>query len=476
MTRTKAIIFVALASVLSQAAQAQELAPPSSSGLVAVGRLPANLKDKFSETFGSGSGMAAIPGSWKRAEGGFTGELWLLPDRGYNVEGTTDYRTRLNRLSIKLLPGASGAMGRIEASLADTILLTDEAGVPMSGLDPVAKRSEKDGWPAMPMTAGGKISLDPEAVVLLPDGGFMISDEYGPAIYRFAGDGKLLSTTQPPAALLPKRKGAVDFSSNNPAPGAPVPSPKDPELGRQNNQGFEGMALSPDGKELTVVLQSAARQDGGDNAATRQHTRALVYDASDVKNLKLIHEAVVPLPTFVDDGKTKVAAQSEIVWIGPRRYLMLSRDSNNGYGQKGAASLYRQITVLDLNGSTNIAGTQYDVAQPIAPKGVLADGIKPAALSPFIDINDAAELAKAGLHNGAPNDRTNLSEKWEAMTLFPTLEQDRPDEFYLFVANDNDFITQDGFQVGAAYKDASGADVDTMFLVYRVKLPGAAKR
>jgi len=41
----------------------------------------------------------------------------------------------------------------------------------------------------------------------------------------------------------------------------------------------------------------------------------------------------------------------------------------------------------------------------------------------------------------------------------------------LFITNDNDFITQNGYQVGAAYKDASGAEVDTMLLVYRVTLP-----
>ena len=45
----------------------------------------------------------------------------------------------------------------------------------------------------------------------------------------------------------------------------------------------------------------------------------------------------------------------------------------------------------------------------------------------------------------------------------------------MFVTNDNDFVTQNGYQVGAAYKDDSGADIDTIFLVYRVTLPIAAK-
>jgi hypothetical protein len=44
----------------------------------------------------------------------------------------------------------------------------------------------------------------------------------------------------------------------------------------------------------------------------------------------------------------------------------------------------------------------------------------------------------------------------------------------LFITNDNDFITQNGYQVGAPYKDASGVEVDTMILVYRVTLPVTA--
>ncbi|WP_204349233.1 hypothetical protein, partial [Klebsiella pneumoniae] len=78
--------------------------------------------------------------------------------------------------------------------------------------------------------------------------------------------------------------------------------------------------------------------------------------------------------------------------------------------------------------------------------------ITPATLTPFIDINDNANLSRFGLHNGAPNDRNNLSEKWEAMALVSVLDPKLPDDYFLFVGNDNDFLTQDGFQVGASYK------------------------
>ncbi len=35
-------------------------------GLVAVGRIPAHLRDKLGETFGSGSGLAIDPQAWMR--------------------------------------------------------------------------------------------------------------------------------------------------------------------------------------------------------------------------------------------------------------------------------------------------------------------------------------------------------------------------------------------------------------------------
>ncbi|RVD19497.1 esterase-like activity of phytase family protein [Mesorhizobium sp. M4B.F.Ca.ET.017.02.2.1] len=453
-------------------------------GLVGVGRIPANQKDKFGETFGSGSGMAIDTKGWARDGNAYKGSLWLLPDRGYNVVGTTDYRARLNTVSIELAPtppGAAPAAGQeqsgVNATLADTLLLTDDKGVDATGLDPLnGVRPAAGDMPILPQADNGKLALDDEAIVRLPDGSMFISDEYGPNIYRFSAEGRLMSATQPPAALVPMRHGKPNFASDNPGPGAAEPDPKDPETGRQNNQGLEGMSLTPDGKFLIAVLQSAPRQDGGDSGSTRQNTRALVYDASDLAHLKLAHEYVVPLPVFKDaKGKTKVAAQSEIVALSNTSFLMLTRDSGNGQGVKGEESLYRKINIVDLSGATDIAGGPFDAAdKPLAPKGVLDASVAPAKVTPFIDINDRAQLGRFGLHNGKPNDKDNLSEKWEAMSLVSVLDPKLPDDYFLFVANDNDFLTQDGFQVGASYKAGDGADVDTMFLVYQVTLSNLA--
>ena len=78
-------------------------------------------------------------------------------------------------------------------------------------------------------------------------------------------------------------------------------------------------------------------------------------------------------------------------------------------------------------------------------------------------------LARFGLHNGAPNNSHDLYEKWESLAL-------APEGNFLLVGSDNDFITQHGMMAGKPYADASGADVDSLVLAYRVALPPADQK
>jgi hypothetical protein len=202
----------------------------------------------------------------------------------------------------------------------------------------------------------------------------------------------------------------------------------------------------------------------------------LIYDISRIDHPVLVREHVVALPAFTTaDGKRRIAAQSELLALDQIHFLLICRDTGNGYGMEGATSLYRRVEVIDTSQATNIAGTKYDGREPVAPKGRLVDGIVPAARATFIDLDDNADLARFGLHNGPPQDRNNLGEKWEAMGMVPAQDPGHPRDFFLFIANDNDFITQHGFHAGASYADASGVELDTMFLVYRLSLPAVPK-
>jgi len=46
--------------------------------------------------------------------------------------------------------------------------------------------------PELPQAYNGKLTLDAEGIVLLPDGSRLISDEYGPSIYRFSAAGAFM--------------------------------------------------------------------------------------------------------------------------------------------------------------------------------------------------------------------------------------------------------------------------------------------
>src|SRR5262249_55802872 len=138
-----------------------------------------------------------------------------------------------------------------------------------------------------------------------------------------------------------------------------------PVSGRQNNQGFEGLAMSPDRKTLFVLLQSALIQDTDPNniSTTRRNTRLLAYDLRHDEP-KLTGEYVVQLPLYQDQSTTKkkllTAAQSELFALNDHQFLVLARDSKGGFTAANAGSVYRSIDLIDISNATNIANTEFD--------------------------------------------------------------------------------------------------------------------
>ena len=435
--------------------------------LVGVARVPSDARDSLNETLGGfGSGMALVPGSWHAAGGHFEGNLAMLPDRGWNTQGTSDYRARLQYFTLSLAPEAGAPRTQTGLRLAYTrsLLLRDAAGTVTTGLDPSGVRPAAAGLPDLPLAANGHVSLDDEALALPADGTIWIGDEYGPYVYHFDAAGKLIAAIRPPDAVIPHRAGKENFSAGETTKG-------EPDSGRQNNQGFEGMSVAPGGKTLFVISQSALVQDldPANAKATRRNVRLLEYDISGIP--RLAHEYAVQLPLYADGQKRNVAAQSEMLALNDHQMLLLCRDSGAGFTAKRDASVYRVISLLDTGGASDIAGKFDAAGQAIAPGGTLRADIRPVRMTPLLDMNDNAELARFGLHNGAPNDASDLYEKWESMALAPA---GGPGDYFLFVGSDNDFITQHGMMAGKPYADASGANVDSLVLVYRIRLASGA--
>jgi len=451
-------------------------------GLVGVGRIPANQRDEHGETFGSISGLFANASTWQRSGNTYSGSFIAAPDRGYNIMGTTDYTPRLNTLQMSFTPAPLAASGLPQNQIGLTLTQATRLfeNIPgggtqlFSGLDPrpggVATggaRAATATLPELPQAFNGKLALDAEGIVVLSDGSRLVSDEYGPSLYRFNAGGQFLGALPVAASVRPLRGGVTDYSSNNPTTGQPGPAPTNPSYGRSNNQGFEGLSVSPDGRTLFVGLQSAARQDGAATGASfRDHTRLFTYDLSNLDAITLTAEYAVLLPKFVQGSNTLVAAQSELLALSNTQLLILPRDSNGlnvGTGQ----SLLRRVDVIDISGATNNLGQPYE--GQIAPAGVLNPAISRAVSVPFLNLNDATQLSRFGLGNGNTFGVDNLSEKWEGLALLPALDPAAPNDWFLFIANDNDFSTVDGFQAGGAYVSLQG-DIDTMFLAYRVTI------
>jgi hypothetical protein len=300
--------------------------------------------------------------------------------------------------------------------------------------------------------------------------GFWISDEYGPSLFKFDSTGNMIDYIEAPQANIPHVDGEVLFSSDDSLWTDPEYSVKENENGRTSNHGYEGMDISPDGKYLFTMLQSATIQDGGEKSKNRMNTRLLKYDIT-VCPPQLVGEYVVVLPTYTEDGKDKTAAQSEMRVLSEDLVLVLPRDSDLGRGgADGTQSIFKHVDFYSLKNADNIVG-QYDgVGQQIAStKGDLNSNITPASHYSFIDMIDPTELAKFGIHNGGADDSTLINEKWESMSLVPV--KCTTDEYYLLLGSDNDYKTTNGFLDFGKIQYDSGIDVDTQSFMYHIKLP-----
>ncbi|KAF7167023.1 hypothetical protein CNMCM5623_000497 [Aspergillus felis] len=384
--------------------------------------------------------------------------------------------------------GNDSSRPNIRLNYLDTILLTGPDGVPTTSLDPDATGFiQLDGFPPLPRATyegdgfgspgvrNARVAMDCEGLVLDADGSFWISDEYGPYIYKFSEQGKMIHALQPPPAFLPLRNGTVSFSGAEPPmfQRDRVPIPLNPTAGRANNQGFEGLTASPDGKTIYAMMQSAMNQEGGPKKKFRRQARLLVYDISG-QNPALSHEYVVTLPLYDTGDKLEATSQSEIHQLSNGHFLVLARDSGFGRGEEETESKYRHVDIMSIDRATDIAGGEHDrVNGSIASdKGILDHNLTNATYCPFLDFNIESELREFGLHNGGQQDDLLLNEKWESLSLVPIdqVDSNGNPEYFLFSFSDNDFKTQDGFQNFGQFRfsDKTGYNIDTQILVFRI--------
>ena len=473
-------------------------------GLVGVGRLSGENVDKFGETQGAASGLVIT--DWAYASGQFSGTFQVLPDRGYG-DGTSNYAARLHEVDFTFTPYYGTAVvpqTQVQATYADSTKFTYQDGATVkftTGLNPdtvsgvVGARTgslfgQTVGLATAANGPGGAqeslLSFDAEAIYLFPDGSGYVSDEYGTYIARFDATKKITGLTQLPGAAQP----------NRPANTPNFDSITAPTTGRRNNQGLEGMSVTPDGTRLFALLQSATVQDtNGSQQQTRNHARLFVYDivGANRENPVVVGEYIVRLPQIDlnsdGSGLDGTAAQSEIIALGPNSFLMLPRDGN-GLGKGTTVPiLFKSVQLVDFASATNILGQFDNVGQAVSPAGVLTPGVNAAATAEVINLLQQDDLAKFGMNTTIPANANTLNEKIEGMALVPDLSTEQTNDFFLFVANDNDFQSSNVKMLDAAGNfrtGPGGAPIDgrlnagitndAMYYVWRLTIDAGAKK
>ena len=466
-------------------------------GLQGVGRVPASAIDPATgESLGSISDFQ-VTGFTKNPDGSFRGTMETLPDRGYNA-GTlfSNYAARINSYQFSFSPytgsAATEAQDQVVMNFTGSSRFTydhdgdpETAAVFTTGL--LATETASLFGTTVPVVAGEtvqsdgavvkRLTVDAEGLVLDTRAGKAgsgwVSDEYGASLYHFNAakqiDGQLLL----PAALIPHAPvGVANFLADPPV------------NGRRINQGLEGLAQSPDGSKLFGLLQSATLQDSGSGNVGRSTTRLVVFDvaSSDLAGGPA-QQYVVQLPKVDSDavaGVDRTAAQSSIVALNNHQLLILSRDGN-GRGSSGTP-VFKSILLADLALATDIDGRYDEEGQAVAPAGKLVSSVVAVdwkeALNMIGGLGSArAELAKFGFNfEVAPGNANTVCEKWEALSLVSAQDPSNPDDFFLFVGNDNDFLTRDGRYLDSAGQLQSydaGLENDTVVLVYRVRVAAA---
>ncbi len=373
--------------------------------------VPANLLG------GLGSGLAYASGN----------TFLALPDRGPNavpfdslIDDTVTYIPRFHTITMDLEPNTgAGLPFTLTPKLRSTTLLfsltplvygTGENLAVGSGVPPqnnfflhyFSGRSDNFD-PNRDSGNPNDARLDSEGIRLSNDGlRVYISDEYGPYVYEFDRlFGLRLRSFRLPAHLFVdnlKPVGADEISGNT--------------SGRTANKGMEGLAITPDGRTLVGIMQNALIQDAAEGGAAANLLRLVTID---IASGKTSHEYAYLLTTG--------SGVSEITALNDHEFLVDERD---GHGRgDGSKAKVKQIFKIDLTGAVDVADMDGTTA---------ATHVVTKSALPFLDI------VKALVANGIAADQ--IPAKLEGLAIGPDVKQGSTTLHTLWVANDNDFLTE----------------------------------
>ncbi len=191
-------------------------------------------------------------------------DWWALSDRGPGG-GLLSYSTRVQRFGLDVDPG-TGRISRFR--VRETIRFSDPKGL-LAGSGP-----DLNGLNPLDLNGSASElghSFDPEGLAIDPrTGHLLVADEYGPSLYEFNRKGRLVRVFETPANLVPQTSAGTNYAATR--DGGAI-------AGRQDNRGYEGLAITPDGDRLFAVLQDPLiNEPGTNNGRNGRNVRIVVFD------------------------------------------------------------------------------------------------------------------------------------------------------------------------------------------------------
>ena len=269
--------------------------PPSGSGIVPAGQTETVINGvHFPTPSQPVEGFSAI------VAGRRPGEYLMMPDNGFGGKANSrDFLIRAYYMTpdFKTAKGGSGTV-----AVGDFIQFSDPHG--LIGF-PIVREGTAERW----LTGG---DIDPESVQRGRRGDLWVGDEFGPWILHFDAAGRLLE------APIDLPDGLI--SPNNPRlVGTPTVL---------NSRGIEAMAITPNGRELVVVVEGAVV---GDDPLSRR-----------IYKYHIVRGGFTRMADYRTDDPVRFIADAQA--LDDHRLVVIERD-----GGRGATAIARPVYVVDVD-------------------------------------------------------------------------------------------------------------------------------
>lgn len=254
--------------------------------------------------------------------------FYALTDRGPNADSANKGE------KIFVIPSYSPTLGHFEFSedgksikLLKAIKLKRPDGKPITGLpnpEGYGATGEKAVSPEGKELGVDEYGIDTEGLVVLEDGSFWVSDEYGPHIAKFNAEGVQQERISPLGFKNEGRKLPAVFATRRP------------------NRGMEGLTITPDGKTLVGIMQSTMFNPSKDDL-NRTVTRIVAFDLDTGKTKQYLYRQ-----------EKKNNSNSEILALSNTKFLVNERDGKF-FGKD--EEVQKHVYLIDLADATDVSDT-----------------------------------------------------------------------------------------------------------------------